>query len=110
MIMCIPPISFPSSLSTVHVFVLYIKHDMRRGDLGAVHAKVTEKAKGREVSSEFSLCGFCQEEFCLVPCHAPDSSKDSAHSHHKLVSAVTNPRGKVKLLIECKGFLSWLTA
>lgn len=83
---------------------------MRRGDLGAVHAKVTEKAKGREVSSEFSLCGFCQEEFCLVPCHAPDSSKDSAHSHHKLVSAVTNPRGKVKLLIECKGFLSWLTA
>lgn len=71
---------------------------------------MTERAKGKEASSEFSLCGFYQAEFCLVPCHAPDSSKDSAHSHHKLVSAVTNPRGKVKLLIESKGFLTWLTA
>lgn len=72
--------------------------------------KVTGRAKGREVSSVFSLCGFCQVEFCLAHCHVPDSSQDSAHSHPKLVSAVTNPRGKVKLLIECKGFLTWLTA
>lgn len=116
--MCIPPISFPSSLSTVHLIALPIKHNMRRGitgserrgDLEALHAKVTGRAKGRELSSVFSSCGFCQAEFCLVCCRAPDSSQDSAHSHPKLVSAVTNPRGKVKLLIECKGFLTWLTA
>lgn len=71
---------------------------------------MTERTKGREVTFEFSWCGFYQAEFCSVPWHAPDSSKDSAHSHHKLVSAITNPRGKVKLLIECKGFLTWLTA
>ena len=116
--MCIPPISFPSSLSTVPLIALSIKDNMRRGiignerreDLGALHAKVTGRAKGREVSSVFSLCGFCQAEFCLLRCHTPDSSQDSAHSHPKLVSAVTNPRGKVKLLIECKGFVTWLTA
>lgn len=71
---------------------------------------MTERAKDREVGFEFSLCGFYQAGFCLVPWHAPDSSQDSGHSHHKLVSAITNARGKVKLLIECKGFLTWLTA
>jgi len=116
--MCIPPVSFPSSLSTVHLFELSIKHDMRRaiienkrrGDLGALHAKVTGRAKGGEVSSVFYLCGFCQAEFCLVHCHAPDNSQDFARSPPRLVSAVTNPRGKVKLLIECKDFVTWLTA
>lgn len=72
--MCIPSISFLSSLSTVHLIVLSIKHDMRRGiignerrgDGGALHAEVTGRAKGREVGSVFSLCGFCQAEFCLA--------------------------------------------
>lgn len=71
---------------------------------------MTGRAKGREVNSVFSLSGFCQTEFCLACSCASDSSQVSAHSHAKLVSAVTNPRGKVKLLIEYKGFLTWLTA
>lgn len=107
---CIPPVSLPASLSCTCVCAVHQARFEKRGDLAAVHAKVTERAKGREKSSEFSLCGFYQTDFCLVPCHAPDSSKDCAHSHNKLVYAITNTRGKVKLLIECKGFLIWLTA
>lgn len=116
--MRVPPISFSSSLSTVHLIAPSIKHNMRRGvignerrrDLEALHMKVTGRAKGRVLNLVFSSCGFCQAQFCLVHCYAPDSSQKSAHSHPKLVSAATIPRGKVKLLTECKGFLIWLTA
>lgn len=73
---CIPPVGSLSFLSSIHLVVLFIEHKIRRiignerrGNLGALHLKMTGRATAGEASSVFSLCGLYQVEFCFAqPC------------------------------------------